>query len=206
MVALVGLILNYTPWGIRLYPILIGLTIFILGASIIARVRRRGLVEDERLTISFSFRLHSWRGQSRLDKILSVILIVAILGAAGTTGYVIATPKQAERFTEFYVLGPEGKVGGYPEELTAGETATVIAGIVNYEHEEVSYQIEVVIDGATNNEVTDIVLGPEQKWEREVLFTPASSEVEHKVEFVLYKNGEPYSRLHLWVNVTGYLR
>jgi len=201
VVALIGLILHYTVWGIRLYPILTSLTVFVLGASIIALVRRRRLAEDERLAISFSLRLHPWRGQNRLDKILSVILIVAILGATGTIGYVIATPKQAERFTEFYVLGPEGKVEGYPEELTVGETATVIAGMVNHEHEDVSYRVEITIGGNKHGEVTPIVLGQEEKWEQEVSFTPGKVGEKQKVEFVLYKNGEPCSRLHLWVDV-----
>lgn len=201
VVALVGLILHYTVWGIRLYPILIGLTIFILGFSIIAWVRRWRLAEDERLTISFSLSLHPWRGQNRLGKILSVILIVAILGATGTIGYVIATPKQAEKFTEFYVLGPEGKVEGYPEELTVGETATVIAGMVNHEHQDVSYRVEITIGGNKHSEITQVVLGQEERWEQEVSFTPDKVGENQKVEFVLYKNGEPCSRLHLWVDV-----
>ena len=29
---LIGLILNYTPWGIRIYPVLISVTVFILVA------------------------------------------------------------------------------------------------------------------------------------------------------------------------------
>ena len=34
VVPLIGLILNYTPWGIRLYPVLVSLVIFILGTSV----------------------------------------------------------------------------------------------------------------------------------------------------------------------------
>ena len=50
-----------------------------------------------------------WRGKGSVDKILSIILIAAILGVVGTLGYAIAIPKVGERFTEFYVLGLEGK-------------------------------------------------------------------------------------------------
>ena len=199
--ACIGIILNYTMWGIRLYPILISLTTFVLVTSIIAWVRRRRLDEGEKLTISFSLSLRSWRGQNRLDKILSVILIAAILGAAGTTGYVIATPGEEERFTEFYVLGPEGKAEGYPEELAVGGTATVIVGIVNHEHEDVSYRLELKIGGNKHSEITQIALGQEEKWEQKVSITLGTVGEKQMVEFVLYKNGEPYRQLRLWVNV-----
>jgi len=41
VVPLSGLVLNYTPWGIRLYPILISLTIFPIITSVIAWYRRQ---------------------------------------------------------------------------------------------------------------------------------------------------------------------
>jgi uncharacterized membrane protein len=40
LVPLIGLLLNYTPWGIRLTPIVISLTIFTLGISLAAFGRR----------------------------------------------------------------------------------------------------------------------------------------------------------------------
>ena len=102
VVAGIGVILNYTVWGITLYPVLISLTIFILATSIIAWVRRWRLDEVEMPTISFNLSLRPWRGQSRVDKILSAILIVAVLGTMGTIGYAIATPREEERITEFW--------------------------------------------------------------------------------------------------------
>jgi len=40
VVPLIGLILNYTPWGIRLEPIIISLTLFTLSMTIIASWRK----------------------------------------------------------------------------------------------------------------------------------------------------------------------
>jgi len=40
LVPLVGLLLNYTPWGIRLTPIVISLTILTVGLAMIALVRK----------------------------------------------------------------------------------------------------------------------------------------------------------------------
>ena len=62
-------------------------------------------------------------GESTWDKVLSVVLVVAILGALGTLGYVIAAPRVGERFTEFYILGAEGKAADYPRELEPSDTA-----------------------------------------------------------------------------------
>ncbi|MGB9023225.1 MAG: DUF1616 domain-containing protein [Candidatus Bathyarchaeia archaeon] len=40
LVPLVGLLLNYTPWGIRLDPIMISLTILTIGLALVAFARR----------------------------------------------------------------------------------------------------------------------------------------------------------------------
>jgi len=203
MVPIIGLILNYTPWGVRLYPFIICLVIFVVTTSLVAWQRRRRWAEVERFTISLNFSLPPWRGQGFMDKTLSVILIVAILGAIGTVGYAIATPKVGERFTEFYILGLEGKAGMYAEEVAVGERTVVIVGIVNHEHETESYRLEVRIDGMKNNEIGPIVLGHEQKWEKRVGFTLERAVDNQKVEFLLYKDegDETYRMLHLWVNV-----
>ncbi len=202
-VPLIGLILNYTPWGIRLYPILVSLTIFVVVASIVAWYRRLRLAQVERLTVSFNLSLSPWRGQSFIDKILSFILIAAILGAIGTLGYVVATPKVGEKFTQFYILGPGGKAIDYPEELNMGQESRVIVGIINREHETMSYQLEMRIDGVRNNEKGPVVLDHDEKWEEVVSFAPDRAGADQKVEFLLYKNkeSEPYLKLYLWIDV-----
>ena len=211
VVPLIGLILNYTPWGIRLYPILISLTVFILAMSGVAWRRRRRLAPDERFVVSVNIRLPLWRGQSTVDKALSIVLILAIIGAIGTLAYVIATPKVGERFTEFYILGPEGKAEHYPEVLKIGEEGKVILGIVNHEHERTSYQVEVRIDGekaklrieGEDRDEVKVELEHEEKWEREVGFAPQKVSKKQKVEFILYKEGKPYFKdpPHLYIDV-----
>ena len=204
VVSLIGMVINYTPWGIGLYPILISLSIFIVASSTVAWYRRRRLAEGERLAISFSLILHPWRGQNTPEKVLSIILIVVILGAIGTMGYVIATPKIGQRFTEFYILGLTGNATDYQREVTIGEGGKVIVGIANQEYETMSYRVEVRIDGVKNNEVEGIILEHKEKWENEVSFTPEVAGENQKVEFLLYKNGEaePHLKpLRMWVDV-----
>ena len=203
VVALIGLILNYTLWGLTLESTLYSIASFIFAMSIIAWVRRKRLTEEERFDINFQLRLPGWGGGA-WDKVLSVVLVVAMLGALGMLGYVIATPKVGERFTEFYILGMEGEAADYPQELTVGEEGKVIVGIVNSEHERVSYHIEVMIGNAKNNEVGPIELEHDEKWEGIVVFTPNEPDEGQKVEFLLYKNGEvepSVESLYLWIDV-----
>lgn len=138
------------------------------------------------------------------DRLLSIILIIIITGALGSLGYVIATPGVGKGFTELYILGLSGEVADYPEELKVGEVGEVTAVIVNYEHEAVSYGIEVRIDGVKNNQVEAITLEHGEEQEVIVSFTPHIAGDNQKVEFLLYKDGEaePYRSLYLGVNVT----
>lgn len=79
----------------------------------------------------------------------------------------------------------------------------MIVGIINREHETVSYWVEVRIGGVRNNQVGRLELGHDEKWEEIVSFTPDRAGDSQKVEFLLYKDkeSEPYLKLHLWVNV-----
>jgi len=203
VVPLLGLGLNYTPWGIRLYPVLITVIAFILAMCIVTWVRRRRLPPDERFAISFEFNTVGWMGSSKLDRALTVILALAILAAVGTLIYVISTPRVGEKFTEFYILGLGGKAADYPRELTVGQQASVIVGMVNREYGEMNYRVEVVVGGLKEKEVGPIALADKEKWEQEVSFSPSKAGDNQEVEFLLYKGAEltPSQELHLWIDV-----
>ena len=139
------------------------------------------------------------------DKVLSVVLAVSILGAVGTIAFVVASPRAGEQFTEFYVLGPDGRAEGYPNELEVGEEANVILGIANHELEEESYLVEIRIDGEPVGTIGPVVVQDEGKWEEETAFAPGRAGAEQKVEFLLFKDADekPYRSLYLWLNVVG---
>ena len=66
--ALIGLILNYTPWGIKLYPILISITLFIVITSAIGWYRQQKLPAADRLSINFKASLPDRAGMSRHEQ------------------------------------------------------------------------------------------------------------------------------------------
>jgi len=205
IVPLIGLILNYTPWGIRLYPILFSISGFILICSIITWYRRNKISEEGRFLISFEFDFPKWKAIGRFDKFLSIILIISIISAIGMLIYVIAKPKIGKRFTEFYILGPGGKADNYPSELTIGETGEVIVGIINREHEDVNYGVVINMGGEEINKLSSISLAHDEKWEKKVNIVPKEIGENIKVEFLLFKgeseNIELYRELHLWIDV-----
>jgi len=202
IVPLIGLVLNYTPIGITLESTLYSITGFILIASFIAVLRLRILDESDRFVIGVQSVTLGWGG-TRWDKALSVILIVSIMASISVLGYTLAVPKAGEKFTEFYILGPEGEASGYPLEITAGEEAPVILGVVNHEQGKSTYLVEIVLDGVSLSKEGPFDLEDDQKWEKQMSFQINNPGNDQKVEFLLFKTSQvkAYRSLHLWVNV-----
>jgi len=206
VVPLIGVVLNYTLWGIGLYSVLIALLIFIIAASAVAYYRRRRLPPEERFEPRFRLRLSQfWGGHHLLDKALLVLLVVVIIGTIGVLVYVARPPEAGEAFTEFYMLGPEGRAADYPDVLSLGEEATVTLGVINHEQAVTDYHIRILIGEEVVGGVAMITLAGEQEWEQKVNFAPVEVGEKQKVEFWLYKGNEntPYHVLDLWVDVLG---
>ena len=206
---LLGLALNYTPFGIRLTPILIVLSVFTISLAIGAWVRRSRIREADRFWVDFGAFFKSIKdsfktSDTKTDKILTAVLIISIVLALSVTVYVIVTPKEGEKFTEFYVLGPGGMAEEYPTNLAVGEEGEVIIGVVNHEYANTSYQLEVMLNGEVINEKSfDLVHN--ETWESPFVFRVTRAGEDQKLEFLLYKDwmvGDAYRSLHLWVDVT----
>ncbi len=214
---LIGFGLNYTPWGIRLDPILFSISAFNILVALVALQRRMSVLEpyvpfDPLRTVERIW--GDFQKEQGLDKALSVVLALSILSSVVALAYVIAFPREGESFTEFYVLGPDGKASGYPSDLFYSENATVILGLVNHEHRTVNYTIVIWLvsmsfeDGETKvhelyyfdtvrpdeplEHVPVDIEGPWQKqWEQEYTFSVEepinNASWEGKIWFSLHK-------------------
>lgn len=224
VVPLIGLVLNYTPWGITLHPVLVSVTFFIMGTSIIAFYRRLRLPPDER----FSPRLplpSPLGGGRALDRALGVLLALSVVAAVGSLAYVVATPTEGERFTELSVLGRDGTADCYPAEFVLEGQAVALVGyecsgqavqyveeqvgwvtlgIRNQEQQAVEYRVEIAIDGEPVAEVSPILLGHGEEWQQEVGFAPTRAGPGQKVEFLLYEGTatEASLEVHLWIDAS----
>jgi len=149
---LIGFGLNYTPFGIRLEPILASLTAFIVAFSLLA-FWRRYKVEDPYLPFDPIKLWDSAKGdfvkEGKTDRALTILLVIAILSSVVALAYVVAFPQQGEKFTEFYILGPEHNATGYPHNLTVGQNASVYIGIKNHEGRQVHYFVQVWLVNAS---------------------------------------------------------
>lgn len=203
---LIGLVLNYTPFGIRLLPALISLSALTFLLSIFAYIRRSRIPEDERFGVQieklFKIIKESLNIESKKDKILSVLLVLSIIFASSMIVYKIVTPKQDELFTEFYILGPNGKASDYPTNLTVGETGNVTIGVINHEYANIDYKIVVKLNNLTINE-ENITLSNGAVYEKPFTFVVDKSGKNQGLEFLLYKlpdDTDVYRSLHLWIN------
>ena len=233
VVPLIGLVLNYTPFGIRLNPIVISLVLFTLIMMIITLYRRARLSDEEKFAVPFEKVKPALKeelfpkGQGKFDKALSIILIIAILVAAVTTVFVIAFPKDGEKFTEFYILGEDKMADDYPEKFPVNSQQFVWIGIGNHEYRDVTYTVETLLlnaewDSATNSSVIHASM-PLDRFEVSVLDNTTYLEKYYfsvpytgynRLEFLLYYETVPsasasaeekmesaYRDLHLWIKV-----
>ena len=209
VVPLIGLGLNYTPFGIRLIPILVTLSIYIAIMTIASIYRRNVLPEDTQFSVRFNKIYEAINNEisspkSKIDRILSVILVLSIVLAIGTLVYVITVPKIGEKFTEFYILGPDGKADNYSTNLKLDSSTNILTGIVNHEYSPVNYTVQIVI-GKDILSSKKLVLNNNETWQNNILFVPNKEGNDEKLELLLFKENNftvPYRELHLWVNVT----
>jgi len=179
----------------------------------LAYTRRASLPETEAFEISFSAAALSLKNEilekseSKLDRALTIILILSILMSVATLEYVILTPKEGEHFTEFYVLGPHGIADNYTTDYTLGQSGTMIVGVVNHEYRPVNYTMQVKLENQLlplPENLQHITLDHNETWEETVTFTPPLVGQDMKLEFLLFNETDkttPYRNLHLWINV-----
>ena len=230
IVPLLGLVLNFTPWGIQLTPIILSVSALTIGCAIVAALRRWELPAEERFSVPYrewvaAGRTEIFHPDDRTDAVLNVVLALTIVLALGSVGFAVASPQDGEQFTEFYLLteNDEGELvaSGYPEEFVQGEAQSLIVGIENQEHETVDYTVVVQlerVEGEGNETAiaereeldrfrTTLAHNETQQMEREIAPTMAGEEL--RLTFLLYEGEVPaeptrdnaYRDLHLWISV-----
>jgi len=233
IVPLIGLVLNFTPFGIRLDPILISLTIFILVMILVAHYRRAILPSEERFRFPFIEIIGTFRnaifpkGEGRVDRLLMLVITLAILAAVLATVYVIAVPKEGERFTEFFILGENRTAAVYPDLIITGQNYPMFIGVENHEYRNMNYTIETWVmrmefDNVTNTS-TILVMDHGERLvlplaHNETVIIPYNLSVKKtgydRVEFLLFNETVPgfdvtgsdrinasYRDLNLWITV-----
>ena len=199
-----ALFLNGLPWGIRLWPIVISLSAFILLCMIGATIRLLGMPVDERMEPKPRLGLRKWWAeQERVIKVVYVILTIVLTTASLTAISILVTPKPAERFTEFYILGKERLAEDYLQEMTMGQVITMTTGISNKEGSVSTYNIQVISAEQVVGQAGPITLEINATWEQPVEFSIPTAGDNQLITFVLEREGQatPYRTLQLWLNI-----
>jgi len=147
VVPLLGLFLNFTPFGIRFASIVSTIALFTIGVGCVAYWRRMRLPVERRLSLTVDLSLPLWKEYRAVDKGITIALAASILVAGGALAYVALSPRPSETFTEFYILGPRGNASGYPTALNVSQPGTVVLGIVNHEAASLNYTIRIDLVG-----------------------------------------------------------
>jgi len=222
VVPLLGLLLNFTPLGIRFAPIVTTVTLFTVGVGYAAILRRTQLPPDRRLSLTVNLGPPEWEDSDTVEKGLTVALAACVAIAGGTLAYVVLTPPSGKTLTEFYVLGPGGKASDYPSNLSVNETASVIVGIASHEATSVMFSVRIDLVGVrivynassgvdetvevnrTSWTTFNITLANGQNWTRPYAFRIRDAGL-WKVEFLLFKDSaisSTYQTVHILIRVT----
>jgi uncharacterized membrane protein len=196
-----GAILNFTPWGINLFPILTAVSIFTVICAAVAWLRAWQSYEE--LDFKLDIDLYRWRQMAGVDKVLSILLTMVLLAVAGSVGYILVMPKQDQQFTEFYILTIDGKAEDYPQQVIAGEAVEITLGIVNHEDMTLGYRVAVLINGVEGSRIDTTQLADDAKWETTVSLVLDNPGEDQKVEFWLYKDSssQPYFEEPLFIHL-----
>jgi uncharacterized membrane protein len=202
VVPLIGLVLNYTPWGIRLTPILVSLALFIAMCSAAAVRQRMRHSAAERFAGDIRPLLQAAKSLPWVSLALALGVIGVLLFAGFRFG-VLGGSRVGETFSEFYVLGPGGKAEGYPRRLMVGEPSSVIVGVINHEGHMTRYRLEVQAGADRLVSQGPFALADGEKREDRVAIVLRRPAKQVKIELVLFMEGAkaPYRTLHLWVDV-----
>jgi uncharacterized membrane protein len=203
IVPLIGFVLNFTPWGVQLLSCLISISFFIILMAIVAMYRRHQLSPQVQYMPFLELELSSFKQLPAQDKMMALMVVLAIVVTAASCSYFIASSQGGERYTEFYILNENGLAGNFPQELEAGKAEKLIVGIVNHQQKEVTYSLNIEMQNIIKSTKGPLLLRDGEKWEETVEISANYPHEKLKVEFLLYRNGEsePYRVLHLWVTV-----
>jgi len=226
IVPLIGLALNFTPWGIRLDPIMASVSAFIVGVSLVGWYRRQRLPVDERFAIVLDVQV-DFKGMPMIDKLLTIGIVVMLVASVGVLAWAITTPRVGERFTQLAILGPGGMATDYPRNITVGQNKTVLLTIKSFEHQPMNYAMVITLTNETNSNFT--ASGTSIDWSQTHSLAPYTGIAQNfsllhheyfnqtfnfsvsasgtwKLQFLLYLEGQPldqnaYREVHLWLNV-----
>lgn len=149
-----GLILNFTPFGIRLFPILISLLILVCLLGTLVLYLRRSIDYDKQFPPAFELKpsklgITGAGGGTGAESIKPVQVMIIVIIVISLTGvfymmFLLATTEQpTEEFTEMYILTGSGSMVEKPLQLDRNGTAQYRLNVINHEGSHQAYWLRI---------------------------------------------------------------
>ncbi|AEH38927.1 DUF1616 domain-containing protein [Halopiger xanaduensis] len=210
VVPLIGLALNFTPWGVRLIPITLALTSFTIAMTAIAAVRRWRLSDEDRFRIPYrewyrAGRSELFESPSRRGTILNVLLVASVVLAAGTVSFAVVVSQESEQYSAVYLLSEteDGELvaDNYTTEFAHGESQPITVGVDNHEYEATNYTVVLLEQSVTVDDNETIVeaqreldrfetrLAHNETWRHQHRLEPTMTAENTRFVWLLYPGG-----------------
>ncbi|HEV8634520.1 MAG TPA: DUF1616 domain-containing protein [Chloroflexota bacterium] len=200
-VAVLALCLDALPGGLSFTSIRAAVTALAAAALVIAFVRRGRAPPPH---------ARAWGGRSGDGQVLSRpsraarftrwIVVANLLVAALAYATVGQRPSYP---TEFYVLGPQGRLGGYPREVALGDPVVFRVGVRQADDEVGTYQATVRRGDTILATLGPISLERGGRWEQDVRIRADLPGPSQELTLELKRPGDnrPVRALRLWLDV-----
>ncbi len=154
------------------------------------------------------------------DEVTALVLALIVVGGIFAVSSPILGERVSEPFSEIAILGPEMKIGYYPNSLQVNETLNLYLYVANYEAQTTYYIVYVKL-GSSNTIVNatqpanapiissyEIILPREQNTTLTIKLTFSKPVTDAKIIFEMWtleKEGVQYSGKwnQLWLNITA---
>lgn len=229
LVPATAFVVNFTPFGVGLWPVLFAVCGLTVGLTIAAYLARVSVEADSRYRVPIGppalvrtalvgrsddlSKPAPFEPSTGTQRLFNVAFLAGLVVLAATVGFVAVTPAGDQGpFTEFYLLTASDD-GGYttenlPHEFTRGQSRSLYVAVGNHEGESVEYTVVVQLAG---EELSVFRVGTEAGETRRVRrsITPTRTGDRLDMAFLLYRGAPPanptagnaYRTLHLRVTV-----
>lgn len=230
VVPLLGLLAAPLAGSLSQQSVLLALNAYVLVGVVVGTVQRNLIPKEERLRVPY----RPWLREAKsfltqggtVDTVLSVLLVVSVVAAAGTMWFALLYPADGESYTSATLLseseGGELVASGYPTELTRGEGEPLTLRVANNEGAETTYSVLVKVQrldtaaGSTAVAEEETVLRRQRTvsaggaWQFQHEVTPTMVGEDIRLSYLIYRGDLPadptrenaYRSLHLWVSVS----
>jgi uncharacterized membrane protein len=201
---ILALVLDALPWGLRVVPIAVSLTAWIMLCALAMLLRSSFWQREAATGDTNGSNLHTWwRSLGKRTQLMAVAGTIAFVGVLMIGFAAMATPDPTEQMTEFYALGPDGLAENYPREVDVGEVMQVQLGITNREGVQQRYRVEVRSASQLLGQAGPIELADGATWNQPIQYALQRAGMDQAIDIVLFHQNDstPYRTLRLWVNV-----